>query len=151
MSICVRLVSWLHPCFRLLAGTEKGIKDTERKPLWENAITIAPHAHSQFPQNFVALHGMGVGRYMEWACGATWNGRVAQPADWSWTNEKGCHTPIHVAPQSFVEWACGAIAIAASQLKLARFSFYVFKFFILCLAGASETLSSHQHCIQHWC
>jgi hypothetical protein len=51
--------------------TEKGIKETERKALSGNAIAIAPHAHSQFPQNFVALHGMGVRSYMEWACGAT--------------------------------------------------------------------------------
>jgi hypothetical protein len=39
--------------------------------------------------------------------------------------------PFHVAPQSFAEWACGAIAIAPSQWKLARFSFYLFSFFIL--------------------
>jgi hypothetical protein len=46
----------------LIEATEKRILEAERKPLRENAITIAPHAHSHFPQNFVALHGMGVGR-----------------------------------------------------------------------------------------
>ncbi len=32
---------------------------------------------------------------------------------------------------SFAEWACGATVIAASQSKLARFSFYLFLFLIL--------------------
>jgi hypothetical protein len=67
-------VSWaglnLLLIFPMWGDTEKRKIEAERKPLWEIAITLAPHAHSQFPQNFVALHGMGVGRYMEWACGA---------------------------------------------------------------------------------
>jgi hypothetical protein len=36
-------------------------------------------------------------RYMGWAWGATWNGRVAQPAYWYLTNEKACQPSIHVA------------------------------------------------------
>jgi hypothetical protein len=43
--------------------------------------------------------------------------------------------PFHVAPQSFVEWACDAIAIAPSQRKLARFSFYLLFSIDYCLSS----------------
>jgi hypothetical protein len=87
--------------------------------------------HTLIPQNFVVLHGMGVGRYM--------NGRVAgfligwKPIAGQATvatrqfhvtqHTHSCvasplpHScvaprPFHVVPKSFAEWACGAIVIA---------------------------------------
>ncbi len=70
---------------------------------------------------------MGVLRYMEWACGAACS-LVFNQWEMSSPHAHSCSAscPLHVAPQSFAEWVCGAIVIAPSQWKLARFSFYLF-------------------------
>ncbi len=71
-------------------------------------------------------------RYMEWGCGHCGLAclLVSNQLE-SLPHAHSCSAPrpFHVAPQSFAEWACGAIVIAPSQSKLARCSFYLLNSF----------------------
>jgi hypothetical protein len=102
----------------------KSLNKGEGKPSWPESfhwltlVKNAPQVHSRFPQNFVALHGTGVSRFIEWVwCAAC--SYIVQKGRPICSLRAQPHTPGRSCNTSKFwgnwEWACGAIAIAFSD------------------------------------